>query len=399
MDKSTESGNDGGLYKHRPRLTDAMALTLLLDKSILQNLSSREAEILSLHYLMNVPPVLLFEMLGNLAKLGQTDQPRRLARKFSASSSAINVDWHSLLVTSLLGQVVPMCGQIVIPLDKEIPDPDGGIIKLSDEQPAEIALRRWREGQFIQAEQIAAKHWREQAKTLPVNEIKSALDYILYLPRASSFSELGTLVNEVATHLHYQQRHLDFLGSILSLPAEIRRDISQRWTTEGHRSVYRFSPYAYHCLKCILVMSFGVESGLVSNAKRKKNRVDLEYLFYLPFAHVFSTSDKVQGELAKLLLRNHQFFVPGIELQVDLKQIAGYLDSLTPEQRRAHRLEYGQYPPNLPDSVTAKLWRYYMKPRQTHAGRPIQLEGEDLERFEEEVRQKIKLIQQVRGQS
>jgi hypothetical protein len=372
-----------------------MSLTLLLDKSILQGLSGREADALGNHYLLNMPPVLLYEIIGDLAKAGDADRPKWMAQKFTSSSAKVNLPWESLLEGSLLGQSIPMTGQILIPLDLELPDPDGGVIQFSDEQAAEVALRRWRDGRFSEAERIAAVHWRQQAKSIHPDSVLNALAG-LPLVQPATFAELQAQVHGITSHSSCQAQQLNILSDTLDLPPYLRRAAAQRWEAGNYRSFARFAPYASHCVRTILAMGLGIASSLISSSHRKKNRVDLEYLFYLPFAHVFSTSDREQGELAQILMRDRQAFVEGAALKADLRRIVDFHESLSPEKRRAHRLEYGEYPPELPESVTSMLWARYMRPRPAQAGRSIQLEGEDLERAKAELMQKIELIKRER---
>ena len=75
-----------------------MGPMVILDKSALQDLSQREIGFLSMHYTIVVTPVLIIEILGDLAKGDHAelsrDQVRVLADKLKPIDSHINVHYR-----------------------------------------------------------------------------------------------------------------------------------------------------------------------------------------------------------------------------------------------------------------------------------------------------------------
>ena len=55
--------------------------------------------------------------------------------------------------------------------------------------------------------------------------------------------------------------------------------------------------------------------------KKADDQIDLEYLFYLPFCHVFSTMDKFHMTLAPSLMRKDQVLLPGEDLKKGIQEI------------------------------------------------------------------------------
>lgn len=91
--------------------------SIIVDKSVLQTLSPREAEWLFHHFRVNVPPVLFAEVLGDLHKtknLSTTSGVRdaqALARKVDGSSVDLHMDTQRLVTQELLGYEITMDGR------------------------------------------------------------------------------------------------------------------------------------------------------------------------------------------------------------------------------------------------------------------------------------------------
>src|SRR5579872_340781 len=96
-----------------------MGPIIILDKSAIQTLSAEEAGFLHRHYYINAVPVLIIEVLGNLKK--HVDDPERSSktvRQYTARlkpiDSQVNTNHRMLVLGSLLGQTVPMTGQVIV---------------------------------------------------------------------------------------------------------------------------------------------------------------------------------------------------------------------------------------------------------------------------------------------
>lgn len=79
-----------------------------------------------------------------------------------------------------------------------------------------------------------------------------------------------------------------------------------------------------------------MSNGLISD-QRPSNLMDMAYLYYLPFAEIFVSSDKLHRAVAQLFLRGTQEFVWGPDLKADLRLADEHFSSL-PEQERARGL-------------------------------------------------------------
>ena len=149
-----------------------MGPILLLDKSSFQSLSRDELRALREHFMETLPPILVHEIVGDLAReveagASADDKVAELAAKFGGSGPATTWDYRTMCLGSLSGRGVPMDGSIPAKMAVPVPDPDGeGYGVLIDLAPENHALLRWARGQFTPEEREAATAWRAEAKEL-----------------------------------------------------------------------------------------------------------------------------------------------------------------------------------------------------------------------------------------
>jgi hypothetical protein len=125
-----------------------------------------------------------------------------------------------------------------------------------------------------------------------------------------------------------------------------------------------FAPYAHYCLTVFIAFYTALANGLVGT--RPTNRVDLEYLLYLPFCCAFSSSDNFHKQFAPLFLTAKQDFIDGHNLKQDIARIHAHWASLSEPERQEYRKRSGNYPPDWEDSITNQLWKKHMRPRSEY---------------------------------
>ena len=96
-----------------------------------------------------------------------------------------------------------------------------------------------------------------------------------------------------------QTKRLDWLMELLAIDEAMKDLIDRRWKRSWPTSVKAFSPYASWIAVVTVAFYLGLTRGLIGI--RPSNRIDLEYLLYLPFCCAFSTGDRIQGKLATAL--------------------------------------------------------------------------------------------------
>ncbi len=122
-----------------------------------------------------------------------------------------------------------------------------------------------------------------------------------------------------------------------------------------------FAPYAHYCLLVYTAFYLGLANRLIGT--RSTNRINLEYVLYLPFCKVFASNDNFHKQFAPLFLDETQDFIDGSVFKADIKRINHYWQSLSEKDRDKIRKESGDYPPDWEDSITNQLWKKHMSPR------------------------------------
>src|SRR5206468_2007056 len=129
-----------------------MGPTLLLDKSTFQSLSREELRTLRSHFMEVLPPILVHEIVGDLARevaegASADEKVAELAAKFGGSGPATAHDYRGMCLNSLNGNDVPMNGGIPAKGAIAVPDPEsGGYGLFVDLAPENHALMRWASG-------------------------------------------------------------------------------------------------------------------------------------------------------------------------------------------------------------------------------------------------------------
>jgi hypothetical protein len=112
-----------------------------------------------------------------------------------------------------------------------------------------------------------------------------------------------------------------------------------------------------------------LDAGLIS-AQRPSNRVDVAYLYYLPFCMVFTSGDNLHRRITPFFLRNDQMFLWAPDLKADLGRLDAYYDTL-PETVKAQGIGwFAPRPPLDGDYLTTKLWDKFLKPTWREPARP-----------------------------
>ena len=74
--------------------------------------------------------------------------------------------------------------------------------------------------------------------------------------------------------------------ALLGLPPEYWRAIERRWKDNLRPALPDYSPYTAHCLTVDVFFHLCVDKRLISG-ERPSNKIDIAYLYYLPFAMAF----------------------------------------------------------------------------------------------------------------
>lgn len=348
-----------------------MGPVLICDKSTLQALGPNELNALRRYYSLNIPHVLLVEILADLRKEGDhvkgQNEVRILANKLMPATSSVNADFRFLIRGELAGHKVAMDGRPVLAGGENVISPEGkrGVIYRQTDHAK--ALLRWQEGRFSEAENLMAESWRLSTQSIDLGAMQKHLK-TAYSPRLNlkSLDDTVSFVDDLMCSAS-PKLLLDWFLRDIEMFGPKATEATREFCDLQPGTLTTRLPYTASCIRTALIFHFGLAFGLIST--RSTNRVDLEYLYYLPFCSAFSSGDKFHHQTAPLMIRN-QTYVPREEFKKDLNNLAAWWRDLDPSQRSVESELRG--PPPNEMSATHKIWSINMRPGYRN---PLNSEG------------------------
>lgn len=352
-----------------------MGPVLIFDKSVLESLNPDEAVWLDQFFLTNITPLFFVETLADLEKKsrgGRTaeDVVGSLAYRTPDLHSKASVHHRTLLEGELIGE-----GQVDMTHGR--PHIGGGrFVELGgqtgafyEQSPEEEAFMRWKDHKFLEVERIHAKRWREALSYVDLEEIYKyyQIRFAGY-PKPKTVQELKAMVDKFIDDPNQEQVLAAGLAAIGVVP-EFQEEITARWRAEGRPSLRKFAPYLTHVLSVELVFNFGIGADLIGRG-RPSHKIDVAYLYYLPFCSVFTSNDRLHKLLAPLFLRDDQTFVSGEELKADFSKLDAHYDALPPETKARGVYVFAHSPPHDDAFLITRLWDKHMSPEWRHRPTP-----------------------------
>jgi hypothetical protein len=335
--------------------------SILIDKSVLQGLTPREAEWLFHHFQVNLPPVFFAEVLGDLEKKagfstgsGEGDV-KMLAGKVDSAFVALNKDSRMLVQDELLGKRFEMDGRPVLDAES-VRMPDGKYATFYDQTPMQRVLARWKEGNFEAMEREFAQVWRNRIASIDLQKIVQ-LNKPVRNKSVRTPADIGHLVNDLLFRPDRNFANLSNWLDIVGAPESMKRLMFESWKRAGRPPANRFAPYIAHIAKVHYFLYIAVAHHVITT--RSSNQIDMEYFDYLPFARIFSSNDRLHSEMYPALAEDWQIFMPFAELKAALRELADYYDTMTPEQKRHGSMTYADYPPvEMHNAITRAYDRF-----------------------------------------
>jgi hypothetical protein len=250
--------------------------------------------------------------------------------------------------------------QVVVNAGTAMRDPDGRLGVHFEQFPEQAALLRWQQHEFVDLEREMAKGWRsELAAHDPEHQI-TVLEQILPADRKiPDRVRLKAFFDELCLRNDPDVVTLAF--DLLAVPPAYRHSAVDRWLVEGQPSLQRFAPYTTHVFKVDLFYYLAMARGFISR-ERASNRADMAYLYYLPFAMVFISGDRLHRDNAPLFLRRDQSYVAGVDLKQALRELDAHYSALPDDVKSRGVLSFASYPPSDVDNVVTRLWDAHMRP-------------------------------------
>lgn len=344
--------------------------TTLFDKSVLQSLTIDESVWFDAFYLPSITPLFFVELLADLEKevqRGLTPEQvvGNLADK-SPTGGGVNVHHHRLSVAELFGHKVEMRHFPVIEGGRPVRTRGGKRGVVFDHSPEQAALSRWQARQFLETERQFAKDWREAITRIDLEQLFNVgREIIRSTRRPKDLVEAKDLAASMLAKpgARYLATYLQSLD-----PEGLSRGAFRRWDAHGKPPITTYAPYTAHILLVDLFFTIALGADLVGR-ERPTNRIDMSYLYYLPFCMVFTSRDKLHQRTAPLFLDEGQIFLHGDQLKADLGKLDEYYAQLPDEVKQRGVMSFAHYPPIKGDFLISKLWDKLMRPdwRETAA--------------------------------
>ncbi len=310
---------------------------------------------------------LFYEILGDLKKYDNEElskkEVNKVAYKIYGFSSCFTTDFRTLIIAELLGNKIDMKRKPVLSGGKEIDIGGGKKGIFFDEQSEYTALRKWTEGKFSEAEELYSANWR---KSINATDLDIAKINAKCFKKTKNLKELNEYIPVIIEDQNNQFEFLQFLLNVVRPDTNIRNEVCERWLGCNMPKIKDFAPYAYYCLSVYMNFYAGIAQNHIGS--RASNLIDLEYVLYLPFCKVFTSSDKFLREFSGVFLTEDQDFVWGFDLKKDLRAIQEFWNKKSDEQIKQYRRKYGNYPPEIQGLITYKLWKKYFGERNESFG-------------------------------
>jgi hypothetical protein len=152
---------------------------------------------------------------------------------------------------------------------------------------------------------------------------------------------------------------LEAAFEMLAIPTELRQQILKRWKDAGRPALEEFAPYVAYVLTIDLFFYLSLGSGFITS-QRPSNRVDVAYLYYLPFCRIFTSGDRLHQKITPFLLRKDQEFLWAPELKADLARLDAYYDALPESVKAEGIMRFALRPPTEGGYLTTKLWDKFL---------------------------------------
>jgi hypothetical protein len=216
-----------------------MVPSIILDKNALQGLSFLEIQALHRFYLVNIPPVLVNEVIGDMAKLtvkGTPDQEvTLLARKMLPDAIVVNTEFSMLVQGECVGHEI---GSDMRPfVVNAVPTvTSGGASGFHlPEGPEALALGRWRNNEFRDGDRLMGELWR--STTTNPQAVADVLNwwrgYQPFSARVTTLEEALNMADGLLADPDRQAFWLKFIAEEFAIPARNISVTFARWRAAG----------------------------------------------------------------------------------------------------------------------------------------------------------------------
>jgi hypothetical protein len=335
----------------------------LFDKSFLQMLNTDEAVWFDRFFYPVICPLFYIETLADLWK---TPREGKTAEEEVGIIASKTPEMHGgpchfhreLYIQDLLGNHVPLSGQIPMAgMRRVVRDgKEGAIAEVTAEAKA---FYRWQDGRFYEVERLHGRRWREDLERTDLSVLEKSMKQIgISSKSCKSLDSALKLADQLVLGLSKTPARFDAMLEMLAVPHDMRLHIKGRWKSKGRPILKSFSPYAAHVLRVELFFRVALGANLIAST-RASHKVDMAYLFYLPFCTLFTSSDKLHRQCAPLFMRANQRFVWGLDLKSDLNALNTHYAGLSDEVKQQGIFKFATHLPFESNGLIRQLFESF----------------------------------------
>jgi len=245
-------------------------------------------------------------------------------------------------------------------------DSKGVLFRESEE---EEAIRRWSERNFLDLERQIAKQWRRAIDSIDLHAMSANMLRDIGPWRKPISLEDARFLTDMIIDCIDQEQLLRYGLRALGM-AEATDWVVNHWLTDRRKPLRSYLPYFIHILSINIFFALVLPTELLSNVK-PSHRIDLAYLYYLPFCTVFTSRDNFHVQVAPMFMDPFQTFVHGDDLKEDLRRLHETYQRLPQEELDKGLIGFAQHPPEDTSFLTTRLWdKYLPKWREPHPPLP-----------------------------
>jgi hypothetical protein len=339
---------------------------LIFDKSALESLSGDEAVWLDNFFITNITPLFFIEVLADLEKqvrAGRTpeDVVGNLAYKTPDLQSSPNAHHRTLLAGELSGiDTVVMDGRGILTGARPV-TLEGSTGLMFPKTPEQEAFERWQRREFLDLERHVARMWRQALSNINYDKTYRFFQKWYRDGKPKALAEVKELADANIDRTD-QGAGLQFGMSLIGIPTHSQQEVMARWQAVGKPPIREFAPYFRYVYSVDLFFYLAIAADLISRVRplgKADNKVDLAYLYYLPFCKVFTSGDNLHERMVPLFMRENQRFIKAPELKADLRKLDEYYSSFPEDVKIRGLSAFADYPPTDTGFLVTRLWDLY----------------------------------------
>lgn len=337
---------------------------LIFDKSSLESLNLDEAVMLDNFYMSNITPLFFVECLADLEKaIRSNSTPEQLvgslATRTPESQSYPNVHHAAILRGELAGKfdLKTVRGRVMLAGGRHVQlgDKKGVIFEHS---PEAEAVSHWAKHEFLELERNIARQWRRALTGIDLKAmVQTVTSELGPWRKPKSLQDARKMADTIIDNMDPEWL-IRFGLNLMGAPETVEYVVNE-WVQKRRPPLRDHLPYFVFMLTINIFFCLVLPTQLLSNVK-PSHKVDLAYLYYLPFCSVFTSKDNFHADIVPLFLSPEQTFVNGTELKEDLKRLVAHYEALPEDVLKTGLIHFAAYPPDDTGFLITRLWDKYL---------------------------------------